>query len=92
MLTSWSQKVDALLLYMAQLEDKIKTEVEARENLTRVYENSLNNGVNKLNDETQMLAENPLVREISLIVAKELLKQSANNPSMQELLRQRSQD
>jgi hypothetical protein len=59
---------------MAQLEDKIKTEVEARENLTRVYENSLNNGVNKLNDETQMLAENPLVREISLIVAKELLK------------------
>ncbi len=52
MLTSWSQKVDALLLYMAQLEDKIKTEVEARENLTRVYENSLNNGVNKLNDET----------------------------------------
>lgn len=90
MLTSWSQKVDALLLYMAQLEDKIKTEVEARENLTRVYENSLNNGVNKLNDETQMLAENPLVREISLIVAKELLKQSANNPSMQDLLRQRS--
>jgi hypothetical protein len=59
---------------MAQLEDKIKTEVEARENLTRVYENSLNSGVNKLNDETQMLAENPLVREISLIVAKELLK------------------
>jgi hypothetical protein len=75
---------------MAQLEDKIKTEVEARENLTRVYENSLNNGVNKLNDETQMLAENPLVREISLIVAKELLKQSANNPSMQDLLRQKS--
>jgi hypothetical protein len=37
-----------------------------------------------------MLAENPLVREISLIVAKELLKQSANNPSMQDLLRQRS--
>jgi hypothetical protein len=33
MLTSWSQKVDALLLYMAQLEDKIKAEVEARENL-----------------------------------------------------------
>ena len=33
-----------------------------------------NSGVNKLNDETQMLAENPLVREISLIVAKELLK------------------
>jgi hypothetical protein len=75
---------------MAQLEDKIKTEVEARENLTRVYENSLNNGVTKLNDETQMLAENPLVREISLIVAKELLKQSATNPSMQDLLRQRS--
>jgi len=59
---------------MAQLEDKIKSEVEARENLAQVYENSLNQGVNKLNHETQNLAENPLVREISLIVAKELLK------------------
>ena len=67
---------------MAQLEDKIKSETEARENLTRVYENSLNQGVSKLNQETQGLAENPLVREISLIVAKELLKQSAGNESL----------
>lgn len=30
-LTMWSSKVDQLMLYMAQLEDKIKTEVQARE-------------------------------------------------------------
>lgn len=64
------------MLYMAQLEDKIKVEQEAREQLTRTYEASLNHGVTKLNNETQVLAENPLVREISLIVARELMKQS----------------
>lgn len=30
MLVKWSSKVDALMLYMAQLEDKIKVEQEAR--------------------------------------------------------------
>ena len=30
-LTMWSSKVDQLMLYMAQLEDKIKQEVQARE-------------------------------------------------------------
>ncbi len=44
--------------------------------MTRTYEASLNTGVNKLNQETEVLAENPLVREISLIVARELLKKS----------------
>ena len=48
-LTMWSSKVDQLMLYMAQLEDKIKSEVQAREQLTISYESSLNKGVNVLN-------------------------------------------
>ncbi len=74
MLTQYSSKVDSLLLYMAQLEDKIAVEVEARENLARTYEASLNSGVNRLNEETSVLAEDPLVKEISLIVARELMQ------------------
>jgi hypothetical protein len=46
---------------MAQLEDKIKSEVQAREALTQTYEKSLNKGVNVLNNETGLLAENPLI-------------------------------
>ena len=30
-LTMWTSKVDQLMLYMAQLEDKIKAEVQQRE-------------------------------------------------------------
>ena len=37
-LTMWSSKVDQLMLYMAQLEDKIKGEVQAREQLAVTYE------------------------------------------------------
>ena len=48
-LTMWSSKVDQLMLYMAQLEDKIKGEVQAREQLAVTYETSLNRGVGKLN-------------------------------------------
>jgi len=55
---------------MAQLEDKIKQEVQAREMLAVTYEESLNRGVGKLNTETNLLADNPLVQEISLVVAK----------------------
>jgi hypothetical protein len=55
---------------MAQIEDKIKQEVQAREQLTVSYEGSLNKGVSKLNQETGLLADNPLVHEISLVVAK----------------------
>ena len=46
---------------MAQLEDKIKSEVQSREELTQTYEVSLNKGVNVLNKETTLLAENPLI-------------------------------
>lgn len=69
-LTMWTSKVDQLMLYMAQMEDKIKSEVKAREMLSVTYEQSLNRGVNKLNYETELLAENSLVQEISLVVAK----------------------
>lgn len=79
MLNVFTSKVDALLLYMAQLEEKIKIEQDARESLTQTYESSLNQGVSRLNTETQVLAENPLVREISLIVARELMKKSSGN-------------
>lgn len=37
-LTMWSSKVDQLMLYMAQLEDKIKQETQAREQLAVSYE------------------------------------------------------
>lgn len=33
-LLQWSTKVDALMLYVSELEDKIKQEQEAREKLT----------------------------------------------------------
>ena len=37
-LTMWTSKVDQLMLYMAQMEDKIKAEVKAREMLSVTYE------------------------------------------------------
>jgi hypothetical protein len=46
---------------MAQMEDKIKSEVKARQMLSVTYEQSLNRGVSKLNNETEILAENPLI-------------------------------
>jgi len=79
-LTMWTSKVDQLMLYMAQLEDKIKTEVQAREQLSLTYENSLNRGVNVLNKETNLLADNPLIQEISIVVAKQLLSKSKEDP------------
>lgn len=79
-LTMWTSKVDQLMLYLRQLEGKIKTEVQAREQLTIAYEQSLNKGVQKVNRETQLLSENPLVNEISLVVAKHLLTASKNDP------------
>lgn len=72
----WTLKVDQMMLYLRQLEGKIKTEVQAREQLTVAYESSLNKGVQKVNRETQLLADNPLVNEISLVVAKQLLTAS----------------
>ena len=77
----WSAKVDQLMIYMGQLEQSIKKEQTAREQLTVTYENSLNKGINTLQTETNELADNPLVHEISLVVAKELLTKSKQDPS-----------
>ena len=44
------------------------------------YEQSLNKGVGQLNEETKGLADNPLVKEISLIVAQELVRKSQMDP------------
>lgn len=51
-LVQWSTKVNALLLYVAELEDKIKEEQEAREQLAEIYDASLNVGHNRLVTET----------------------------------------
>jgi len=51
----WSTKVDALMLYVAELEDKIRQEQESREKLTLSYEQSLNVGHTRLINETQLL-------------------------------------
>ena len=92
-LTMWTSKVDQLMLYMAQLEDKIKTEVQAREQLAVAYESSLNKGVKTLNSETGLLADNPLVHEISLVVAKQLLSKSKEDPeSLNALLTQEQRE
>ena len=44
LLVQWSTKVDALLLYVAELEQKIRQEQEAREKLALMYDASLNVG------------------------------------------------
>ena len=64
-LVQWSTKVDALLLYVAELEEKIKQEQEAREKLTLIYEASLLHGQTALTRETQVLQQNPLVHEVN---------------------------
>jgi hypothetical protein len=48
----------------------------AKEDLTRTYEGSINNGVNRFNDETKQLAENPLIKEISLIIAEQIQRRT----------------
>ena len=73
---------------MAQLQEKIRIEVQAREELTKTYEMSLNRGVVQLNQETRSLAENPLVQEISLLVAQELINKSKNDSKIAGLLSQ----
>ena len=85
-LTSWDKEVEALKVYMAQLQEKIRIEVLAREELARTYEVSLNKGVVQLNEETRSLADNPLIKEISLLVAQELLNKSKQDPNIANLL------
>lgn len=61
-------------------------EVAAREELAKTYEQSLNKGVVELNNETRVLAENPLIHEISLIVAQELINKSKTDPQIANML------
>ena len=92
-LTMWTPKVDQMMLYLRQLEGKLKTEVQAREQLTVAYESSLNKGVQKVNRETQLLADNPLVNEISLVVAKQLLTASKQDPdALNQMLTQEQRE
>jgi hypothetical protein len=90
-LAAWDKEVEALKVYMAQLQEKIRVEVQAREDLARTYESSLNRGVVQLNEETRQLAENPLVKEISLLVAQELLNKSKQDPHIANILSQSAQ-
>lgn len=64
MLVQWSTKCNALMLYMATLEDKIKEEQDAREVLTNTYDTSVNTGYDKLKAETYTLSKNPLIKEV----------------------------
>ena len=72
----FTSKVDALVLYMAQLKERIEYEQQQRGELMRTYEQSLNTGFVKLGQEAQDLSQNYLVREISLVVARQLMKQN----------------
>ena len=57
------------------------------------YEQSLNRGVTKLNTETGLLADNPLINEISIIVAKQLLMKSREDPeALNQLLTQEQRE
>ena len=48
----YRKKVDMMLLQATELEDKIKLEQDAREKMTRLYDQSLHQGFTALNQET----------------------------------------
>ena len=88
MLVQWTTKVDALMLYMAQLEDRIKIEQEARQKLAEAYDASLTNGFSRLTLETQMLQVNPLIGEVVILDPVRDMKRSGDaeaisSPSME---------
>ena len=74
------------MLYMAQLQEKIRIEQMAKEKLGIQYENSLNKGAEEFNAEAAELSESPLVKEISLIVAQTLQRQSMSDPQLKEII------
>ena len=53
------------MLYVAELEDKIKQEQEAREKLALMYDTSLTTGYTRLQSETANLSQNPLIHEVT---------------------------
>jgi len=80
-LNALTQKVDALKVYVAQLQERIHVEMTAKEDLTKTYEGSINNGVGRFNDETKQLADNPLIKEISLIIAEQIQRKTIGQES-----------
>ena len=40
----------------------------------------MNRGVNVLNKETTLLAENPIIKDISIVVAQQLLQKAKEDP------------
>ena len=62
----YQRKVDSMLLYAAELEDKIKLEQDAREKMTHLYNQSLSQGFQVLNAETQCLSQTELTSEVLL--------------------------
>ena len=63
-LVQYRTKVDQLLIYAAELEDKIRMEQEARERMTLLYDKSLSQGFQVLGQETQCLSQSPLMPEV----------------------------
>jgi len=78
--------VKDLTNYMATLQAEIETVVRAKEKLGSSYEQSLHKGATHFNEETRQLADNPLIKEISLIVAQKLQRQSLQDPELREIL------
>ena len=64
-LVQWSTKVDALLLYVSNLEEKIRQEQELREKMALLYDQSLAVGYTRLTNETALLSQNPLLHEVT---------------------------
>jgi len=92
-LVQWSTKVDALLLYVAELEDKIKQEQEARDKLALMYDQSLSVGYTRLTNETAQLAKNPLVHEVTVqeCQVEDKITSTINAKQMEMLNRLREQ-
>ena len=62
-LVQHQKRVDSLLLYAAELEDKIKMEQDAREQMTKLYDESLQTGFQVFNSETQCLSQQELLAQ-----------------------------
>ena len=69
-LNEFAKRVDALVLYKMQLQARIDHEREEIDQLVRDYEGSVAMGTRTLSTEAQTLAQNRLVKEISLQVAQ----------------------
>ena len=66
---------------------KLKTVISEREHLARLYELSLNKGVNVLNRETEVISKSPLITDVHLqkyvtqLIATQGFQQLASGPA-----------